>query len=148
MINAEPAIMRPVLKRVFEDPLGFRKSMLESMPRVLFALLPVFGAILAIFYRRRHYPEHLYFALHVHAFVFLALAIAEAAKFSKSLSVATAVGVVTTVWFLVYAAMALRRVYGGSIVGTLAKGAGVLAIYSVVSIPALFGLVTWAAISR
>jgi hypothetical protein len=29
--------------------------MLESMPRVLFALLPVFGLIVALFYRGRHY---------------------------------------------------------------------------------------------
>jgi hypothetical protein len=148
MINTAPPVMRPVLRRVCEDPMGFRRSMLESMPRVLFALLPVFGAILALFYRGRHYPEHLYFALHVHAFVFLALAVAEAAKFTRSISVATAVGAITTVWFLAYAALALRRVYGGGVIRTLAKGAGVLAIYVVVSIPALFGLVTWAAISR
>src|SRR5262245_26064963 len=67
--------LRPILRRAFDDPAGFRRSMLESMPRVLFALLPIFGLIVALFYRRRHYPEHLYFALHLHAFVFLALAL-------------------------------------------------------------------------
>lgn len=147
-INSTSFWLRPILRRVFDDPEGFRRSMLESMPRVLFALLPVFGGIVAVFYRRRHYPEHLYFALHVHAFVFLALALAEASKFSQSLTMATWVGVASTLWILLYAALALRRVYGGSIATTVLKGAGIFAVYFAVSIPALYGLVTWAALTR
>jgi hypothetical protein len=140
--------LRPILRRALEDPEGFRRSMLQSMPRVLFALLPVFGAIVAVFYRRRHYPEHLYFALHVHAFVFLALALGEASKFTRSLSLATSIGVAATLWMLLYGALALRRVYGGTIATTVLKGAGILAVYVAVSIPALYGLVTWAALIR
>ena len=148
VIGRSSALIRPVLRRVFEDPEGFRRSMLESMPRVLFALLPVFGAIVALFYRRRPYPEHLYFALHAHAFVFLALALSEASKFSGSLTIATVIGSAAMLWLLIYAALALRRAYGGSVGMTLVKGTGILAVYFVVSIPALFGLVTWAALTR
>jgi hypothetical protein len=139
--------LRPILRRALEDPEGFRRSMLQSMPRVLFALLPVFGLIVALFYRRRHYPEHLYFALHVHAFVFLALALGEVAKFTRSLTVATYIGVASTIVMLGYAALALRNVYGGGFALTVMKGVGILVVYSVVSIPALYGLVTWAALT-
>ena len=139
--------IRPILRRAFDDPDRFRRSMLESMPRVLFALLPVFGLIVALFYRRRHYPEHLYFALHLHAFVFLALALGEAAKFTRSLTVATYIGVVSTIVMLGYAALALRHVYGGGFTATVLKALGIFVVYSVVSIPALYGLVTWAALA-
>jgi hypothetical protein len=39
-------------------------------------------------------------------------------------------------------------VYAASILETIAKGCGILAAYLVVSIPALYGLVTWAALTR
>jgi hypothetical protein len=48
---------------------------------------------------------------------------------------------------LVYAALALRNVYGGSFVATVLKGAGIFVVYTIVSIPALYGLVTWAAMT-
>ena len=148
LINASPVYVRPILRRVVEDPLGFRKSMLESMPRVLFALLPVFAAIVALFFRGRHYPEHFYFAVHLHAFVFLALAVGEAAKFTGSLRIATTIGIGATVWLIVYAALALRRVYNASVAATAIRGSGILALYIVASMVALYGLVTWAALRR
>jgi hypothetical protein len=69
------------------------------------------------------------------------------AKFTQSLSVATYVGVASTIAMLSYAALALRRVYGGSFAATALKGVGILVVYTTVSIPALYGLVTWAALT-
>src|SRR5687767_4586455 len=53
-------------------PEGFRQRLFTIMPRVFFALLPVFAAIVALFYRRRNFPTALVFAVHLHAFAFVA----------------------------------------------------------------------------
>ena len=37
------ALMQPFLRRAVEDPGGFKRGLLETMPRMLFALLPVFA---------------------------------------------------------------------------------------------------------
>ena len=72
-IARAPAALRPLMRRAIEDPGGFKRGIFKTMPKMLFALLPVFAGIIALFYRGRKYPEHLYFAIHLHAFIFLAL---------------------------------------------------------------------------
>jgi hypothetical protein len=69
-IERSPALVRPFLRRAVADPAGFRRGLLEALPRMFFVLLPVFAGIVALFYHGRKYPEHLYFAIHLHAFVF------------------------------------------------------------------------------
>ncbi|MBB6241153.1 DUF3667 domain-containing protein [Rhodanobacter sp. MP1X3] len=46
-----------------------------TLPQTMFVLIPIFAAMLALFYvfRRRLYMEHLIVALHSHAFLFLSL---------------------------------------------------------------------------
>src|SRR6202008_4427500 len=102
-------------------PVGFRKGLAETTPRMMFALLPVFAAIVALFYRGRKYPEHLYFAIHLHAFKFLTLAVLELTKFTRFSPLVIATALATVLWIPVYATLAFRRVYGGSLVMTLAK---------------------------
>jgi hypothetical protein len=129
-INLAPAIFRPILRRAVADSKGLQRSITESMPRMLFALLPVFAAILALFYRRRKYPEHLYFAIHLHAFVFLTLALIEVAKFTRSAPLVKGAGMLALLWIPIYSTIALRRTYGGSIARTLAKETGIGLIYA------------------
>jgi hypothetical protein len=136
-IERAPALFRPMLRRSVEDPSGFKRRMLEQMPRMLFVLLPVFAAIVSVFYRGRKYPEHLYFAIHLNAFTFLALAVAQASKFTGSTKVSAIAGAIALVWIPVYATIAFRRTYGGSVVGTLVKEMAIGAIYGVA---ALIGL--------
>jgi hypothetical protein len=145
-IERAPAVMRPVLRRIVSDGQGFQRSLLATMPRVLFALVPVFAAILALFYRRRKYPEHLYFGLHLHAFVFVALTVAAAAKFSRSMPFSVAVALAAGIWIAVYALQSARRVYGGSWAATLAKGLGVTALYSIACVAGLLVAIYWAAL--
>jgi hypothetical protein len=99
---------------------------------MLFVLLPVFAAIVALFYRGRKYPEHLYFAIHLNAFVFIALAVIELTKFTRAAGLLIAVGAIALASIPIYATLAFRRVYGGSLVATLAKEVGIAAIYGVV----------------
>ena len=142
-IEKAPAPMRPFLRRAVGDPDGFKRGIANAVPRMLFALLPVFAAIVALFYRGRKYPEHLYFAIHLHAFIFLALALGALFRFLKVQEVAAVAGVVTVIWIPIYAVLALRRVYGGSLVRTVAKGLAIAGIYAVTAFVG-FGIVVYA----
>ncbi len=136
-----PRILRPLLLRGIDDPKGLQRALVGNLPRVFFALLPVFAAILTLFYRKRHYPEHLYFALHLHAFAFFALMFIALAKLSGVANANVIVGPLMLLWICVYTVLALRRMYGGSLAGTLAKCIGIGSLYLVASGLALLGLV-------
>jgi hypothetical protein len=114
---------------------------------VFFVLLPVFAAILALFYRKRHYPEHSYFAVHLHAFAFFALMFIELAKFARLDRLGDALAPGALIWICVYSILALRRVYGGTVGSTIAKSVGIGAVYLMASSAALLGLVFWAALA-
>jgi hypothetical protein len=146
-ISRTPAVMQPLLRRVVEDPTGLKRGILETLPRTFFVLLPVFAAIVALFYRGRRYPEHLYFALHLHAFVFLVLAVPELLSFTRSAVVADIAGLGATIWILVYATRALRYVYGGTLTRTLAKELGIAAIYGLTTLVAFMVTIYWVSIA-
>jgi hypothetical protein len=143
-----PRFVRPILQRSIDDPEGIKRGMLENLPRVLFVLLPVFAGFLALFYRRRHFPEHLYFAIHLHAFAFLVLLIANLASYTHLFPLYAAIAALAQVSLPVYMFFALRRVYGGSVWLTLVKELGVGVLYSFAGGCAMLGLVYWAAVSK
>jgi hypothetical protein len=145
-IDSAPALIRPILRRAIDEPNAVQRGIREAMPRALFALLPVFAGILALFYRGRHYPEHLYFAIHLHSFIFMALTMSELSKMTGSVAIATAVGVAALLWIGFHGLAALRRVYGGSLMTTLAKGAAIGVVYAILATPVLIGLIAWAAL--
>ena len=89
---------------------------------VLF-LVPFYALALGLFYRnrRRRYAEHLIFGLHCQSFLLLSLLIE--AKLPALLANAL------SFWVIAYFAIALKRVYGGTWVETLGRGAAVLALY-------------------
>ena len=136
-IARAPTVMQPFLRRSVTDPAGFKRGILEAMPRMLFALLPVFAAIVALFYRGRKYPEHLYFAIHLHAFVFLALGFNELLKFTQVPVLIAIVTVPVLLSIPVYSTIAFRRAYGGSLAATLGKELGIGVLYWAVSFVAL-----------
>lgn len=144
-IAKAPWFFQPLFRRSFNDPAGLRQSIVQAMPRMLFALLPVFAGIVMLFYWRRHYPEHLYFAIHLHAFAFLALMLVRVSAFSRSVPLEIAVQVAVGIWMVVYYVIAVRRVYGGSVAITVAKGVGVGILYAFAALPALTLLVLIAA---
>ena len=136
-----------MLQRAVSDPGAFRRDILKTMPRMLFALLPVFAGIVALFYRGRKYPEHLYFAIHLHAFVFLALAVGELMKFTEQPPLVVVASTAAVVWIPIYATFAFRRVYGGSFGRTLLKEAGIGVIYSLAAGVALVAMIFWVSIA-
>jgi hypothetical protein len=146
-IERAPAVMQPFLRRAITDPAGFKGGILKAMPKMLFALIPVLAAIVALFYRGRKYPEHLYFAIHLSAFIFLALALTELAKFTRIPALAILASVVAVIWIPIYATLSFRRVYGGSLGGTVAKEIGIATIYFVTWIAAFALMIYWVSVS-
>ena len=145
-IERAPVAMRPFLRRAVGDPGGFKSGIREAVPRMLFVLLPIFAGIVALFYRGRKYPEHLYFAIHLHAFIFLALTASALLKFLRVPAIAEAASFVTLIWIPVYAVVALRRVYGGSLARTLAKGIAIAGMYAVTGMVGFALVVYWVSI--
>jgi hypothetical protein len=146
-IARAPAVMQPFLRRAVEDPGGFKRRILETMPRMLFVLLPIFAGILALFYRGRKYPEHLYFAIHLHAFIFLALGVSELLKFTQSVPLVSVMSLITSIWIPIYATLAFRRVYGGSLARTLAKELAIGTIYALVAAVGFITMIYWVSVA-
>lgn len=146
-IARAPALMQPFLRRAVEDPDGFKRRILETMPRILFVLLPIFAGILALFYRGRKYPEHLYFAIHLHAFIFLALAVSELLKFTQSALLVGGASLIASIWIPIYATLAFRRVYGGSLARTLVKEVAIAAIYACVAAMGFITMIYWVSVA-
>ncbi|HEY3113447.1 MAG TPA: DUF3667 domain-containing protein [Gemmatimonadaceae bacterium] len=146
-IARAPKLIQPLLRRGVEDPGGFRRGLLQTMPKMLFVLLPVFAGIVALFYRGRKYPEHLYFAIHLHAFIFLALAMTELLKFTQIPPIIVLGSLIALVWIPVYTTFAFRRVYGGSMGITIAKELGIGAIYAIISGMAFLITIYWVSIA-
>ena len=146
-LEKAPAPVRTLLRSVTADPAGFRARVLTIMPRVFFALLPVFAGIVALFYRGRRFPTSLVFAVHLHAFAYMAFTLSEAAKLTGSVGVAVTVGMLITLVFSAYALLALRVVFGGSWAITLLKAAGIGVVYLIASVPAFVVILAWASLT-
>lgn len=119
------------MARAAEDPKAFTSRIRDNLGSVVFVILPAFAFAVGLAYgrQRRHYPQHLVFALHVHAVVFLGFTVAELARFTGRRSMAGTVEAVVAVALAAYIVMALRRVYGGSIPRTLAKALALGLVY-------------------
>lgn len=137
--------LRPMLRSMAEDPDAFRARMFTIMPRVFFALLPVFAGVVALFYRRRHFPTALVFAAHLHACAFVVFAISEAAKFTHNETFADSVNGTFAIVFAVYALKAFRAVYGGGWMGTVVRAASIGLLYLIAAVPAFIVIMVWAA---
>lgn len=117
-------------QRAAADPKAFGEKILANLPRAFFVLLPLFALLLKLFYWRqdRYYLDHLVFALYYHSFVFVLLTFLVLLPWSPSW-LGTPLSFVPWIWFFAYLAMALRRVYGGTLWITFCKLTGLLTIY-------------------
>jgi hypothetical protein len=129
------------------DPAAFERAMRQNMPRMMFVMLPVYAAILGLFFRGPTFPEHLYFALHLHAFVFLALLLERLGDVWPGGKWDGRLGFALVVWVVVYSVAALRRVYGRGRGSTIARSVGVAAVYAFVFVLALIALLAVTALT-
>jgi hypothetical protein len=139
-IAQAPKILQPMMRRAIDDPAAFGTEIRRAMPNVFLALVPVLAVILSLFFRRRNYPEHLYFAIHLASFIFIARMFGNLALYTRSIWVAGIAQAAMLIWIVVYGVKALRRVYGGSLAMTILKGAGVCLLYAIVATPIIAGV--------
>ncbi len=107
-------------------------------------LVPVFAAIVAIFYWRP-FSQHLVFALYVHAAVFMTLAVSRLANAARSVIVAGIVELTAIVFLAVYSQLSFRKVYGDSWPRVLAKSTGIAVLYLFAGVLGILGAVIWSA---
>jgi hypothetical protein len=143
-IAEQPAVLRPLVRNLARDYPAVRSRIYETFPRALFVLVPVLALVLAVFYRRRHFPEHLYAALHLQTFVFLALAIVSVARYTRSVLVIGAATAVAALVIVGHAIVAQRRVYAESWPSTVTKAVCVAGLYAALWGTASFGAALWA----
>lgn len=120
------------------DEIG--NALMNNLPRAAFLLMPAFALLTWLFYRRAqpYYIPHLYYSVHFHAFAFLVLAV------SVLLGLIGAWGKVAggIVFFVLfpYHYLGLRRMFGGTIGKTLAKGTVIGIVYWTILGFTMFGL--------
>jgi hypothetical protein len=104
--------------------------LLHNLPRVMFVLMPAFGLLTWLFYRKAQpfYAAHLYYSVHFHAFVFLVLTTAIGLRPVVGTIVANTVPMAAIGFFHF---KGLRRVFGGSVPAMLWKGILIWAVYVV-----------------
>jgi uncharacterized protein DUF3667 len=144
-IARTPAIMRPIMRSLVTDYAGLQRRVLETLPQALFVLIPVLALVIGWFNRGRHFPEHLYTALHLQSVVFLALAAVTLTNLLQSF-VAFSIAMATALILIVgYAVIAQRRVYGGSWGMSAVKAFCVAVVYWALWAVTSFGVSLWVA---
>jgi hypothetical protein len=102
---------------------------------MMFVLVPLFAALIALVFRSRrmHYPKHLTFALHAHAFLFLALIPTLVPRIAPKAPIGAALSAIAVIVsfsaIAVHLVLAIRRVYGGTLGSIIARGALLAAAY-------------------
>jgi hypothetical protein len=110
------------------------------MPRAMFVLVPLCAGLVHLVTRKtgKNYPQHLYFALHVHAAYFAVLVATTILAAIPAQSVRAVVSVVPLLFAVVYSLVAFRSAYGGT--WSLAAGRLAFATYMMVVGVALVGV--------
>jgi len=117
------------------------ESIIETLPYMMFVILPIFAIFLKVFYAfsRRYYTEHLVFLLHNHSFIYMLMMVQIGLNFGEtklktidSWSAQTTAGgfafvsVLLSFWMVVYVFLAMKRFYaqgwGATIFKTLTLG--------------------------
>lgn len=118
-IQTAAASIHPLLGKKVEHfsnlPVPERNAAMQRVfssytPYAIFALMPVFAALLKLLYfgSGRRYGEHVLFALHTNAFAFLMLSLVLILPDGIPL-----LGPLLMLWLVFYLPTAMRKVYGG-----------------------------------
>lgn len=120
----------------------------HNVPKLMFVLLPIFAALVQLFYHRNksRYAGKIIFAIHFHSFVFLLFLIANLLDWlvpNKLFSFGLMIGlfIFTLSVMFVYLVAALRNVYLQTVWLTVFKAFAIAILYIVIII---FSLLIWA----
>ena len=128
------------LARALREPDRLQRTTLSAIPKAMFVLVPLFAALIGVMYRdrRRKYPQHLAFALHVHAALFLALTVMLGAGFIQSAAGSALYQLAILVPLAIYVVRAARTVYQGTTVQTIWRVSVASTMYFVAFVALLF----------
>jgi Protein of unknown function (DUF3667)/zinc-ribbon domain len=120
-------IVRQLIRFQNEGEEKFYHLLLKTISYMMFLLMPVFAAVVFLFYRKQaqHYIGTLIFSVHYHTFLFVVFIFVNVIDRMWDSSWVLLLAMLLCP---VYLYCALRHVYGGSILGTILKtfGIGVL----------------------
>jgi len=100
-----------------------RERGIHYLPYLALGLVPIYAVLLQWVYRARHrrYGAHLVFGLYAHSF-FLLIFVIEA-------KLPLVLETMLSIWAMVYYALALKRVYGGTWTETIGRGSLLTILY-------------------
>jgi uncharacterized protein DUF3667 len=119
----------------FQSEEEFRRAInyeyAHSVPRVMFVLVPIFAWLTGVVSRKTHrnYPQHLYFALHVHAAWFAAAACGLIAERFLPSVLANVIQGALVVYGLAYLALALLKAYDSTMKQALGRTVMIVPVY-------------------
>ena len=121
---------------------GVNEAITHWAPRAMFLLVPAFASLVAIAARTsaRSYPQHLYFALHVHAVWFFAAAISAFGRTVAPASVSPVISLAAAAYAIVYFVVAFRAALGSTISGAIARTAAISVTYAIVVLVSLMAI--------
>ena len=144
-VDNEAGLDAATVKRLRDEAtIEANESIVHLFPRVMFVLMPAFGALTWVFYHRRrhHYAAHLYYSIHFHAFAFLALTVFIVMRAVPTLS---SVALIPFIGVAIYHYKSLRTVFAGSRWSMVWKGTIVWVVYFVMVVASVLGLGIWSA---
>jgi hypothetical protein len=126
---------------------AIRRAAAQDLPaalqRAMFVLVPVFAAIVMLVRRKSglNYPQHLYFALHVHAMWFLVDTFNALLQLGGPIPyLSRFMDVATLLWSAAYLPLAFRRAYATTLAGAVWRCAIVGLLYVVALIVVLVAI--------
>ncbi|MDB4917406.1 MAG: hypothetical protein JWM95_5050 [Gemmatimonadetes bacterium] len=135
--------------RASAEPQKLQHATLAAIPQAMFVLVPFFAALVGFAYRdrRRKYPQHLAFALHVHAVLFLALSLMLVGRLFPSAQVALVCTIIVAIPFALYLVRATRLVYEGTTGQVVRRLSLVVVLYGAAFLAALTALLAAAVLA-
>jgi len=139
---ADDAVRAATQEKVVAQLRHLSDEVTHNAPRAMFLLMPVFGLMSWVLFRRAqpYYVPHLYYAIHFHAFVFLIFAARVACTFGGRIG--GIIGDLFPLTIAPYHYIALRRVFGGTRWQIAWKGTTIALAYITVIIGILIALLT------
>jgi uncharacterized protein DUF3667 len=123
------------------------------IPQAMFLLMPAFAGLVMLFRRKsgHTYPQHMYFAMHVHAVAFCVATLVVLANIDVVPYLSTGAKGVGLLFVATHCGRAFRYAYGLTWFGAAWRAAAISLIYAIVLLAALLAIwlpTAWHAIKR
>jgi hypothetical protein len=121
---------------------GANEAVLHRIPQAMFVLVPFFALLVSLvtWGSGVNYPQHLYFALHVHAAWYAVSALAQVAWLVPNARIGDTLRAIGVAYVVIYFVMAMKRVYRKSVLGALWRAAVIGPIYLLTIVIAAVGI--------